>query len=481
MKAQKAIYFLSINLLILSFFLLFPLLLALIFGEKEFKIFLLTLSLVIGSSVIGLYFTREQRHTELGHKEAFFVVTFTWILAAFFGALPYFFAGELSFTDAYFEAMSGFTTTGASVFTEVEHLPKSVLFWRALTQWIGGLGIVVFVLAVLPWVGSGGMQLFKAEVPEVSVDKLKPRIFDTAKLLWSLYTGITAFLVVLYCLGGMQIFDAVCHAFTTISTGGFSTKNTSIAYYHSPLLEVFVTLGMIMGGTNFTLYFGLLRRRLPRFWRSEEFNFYIGSLCVISLTVFLVLLATGYANFWNCLRYAVFQVVSIITTTGYATDDYLKWNYLAQNIILFSMFLGAMAGSTGGGLKSVRVLIIFKQIYKELYKLIHPRAYLKLKLDEKPVSEDILSSIWGFVFLSVMVLIIATLLLSATGVNFLTAFSMVATALNNVGPAFGKAGPTGNFAFVHPFGKWVLSMCMLIGRLEYYTVIILFFPAFWKK
>jgi len=349
-----------------------------------------------------------------------------------------------------------------------------------MTQWIGGMGIIVFVLAVLPLMGIGGMQLFKAEVPEISVDKLRPRIIDTAKSLWFIYIGITAIIIILYFIAGMDIYDAVCHAFTTISTGGFSTKNASIAHFKSPMLEYISSFGMFLGGINFALYFYLLKGRVRRFLKNAEFRFYF---CIISITVVLLTvdLLFYYHSFSEAFRYALFQVISIMTTTGYATADYLKWSSFSQLVLLIIMFFGGMIGSTGGGIKQVRVYLMIKQIYREFYQLIHPRAVLALKLDDKFLTKEILGSIWGFVFLAIFVCALASIGMTATGLDMVTSVSTVVSSMNNVGPALGEAGPAGNYFSIPPLGKWILILCMLAGRLEYYTVLILLTPAFWKR
>lgn len=484
MRLGSVFHFIGVILIIFSFFFLFPIIIALIYHSfADIYLFLKIMSISLFTGCIFYFLTYKYKGTDIGHREAFITVTLSWIIIAFLGSLPYYFSKVLpSFTDAYFESISGFTTTGSSVFTDVEHLSKPILFWRALTQWIGGGGIIVFALAILPWMGSGGMQLFKAEVADISVDKLKPRIIDTAKSLWKLYLGITAFIIFMLHISGMNLFDAICHSFTIIATGGFSTKNASIGYYQNPFIEIIVIIGMIMGGTNFSLYFSLLKGDIKKIWKREEFRFYIINLLVLSLLVTINLILTNsFSSFFQALRYGAFQVISLATTTGLTTYDYLKWSPFAQTIILLCLFLGAMAGSTSGGPKIVRILMMIKHIYRELYKLIHPRAIKVIKLDGKPVDDDVLSSIWGFMFIYFITIAIATVIMTAIGLDFLTALSTVVTCLNGVGPAFGKAGPAGDFAFISPIGKWILIFCMLIGRLEYYTVLVLLVPFYWKK
>jgi trk system potassium uptake protein TrkH len=377
--------------------------------------------------------------------------------------------------------MAGFTTTGASVLGILEKVPEGILLWRSLTQWMGGMGIIVFSLAILPMLGAGGMQLFKAEVPEIGVEKLRPRIIDMAKSLWYIYAGLTAVLALLLFLAGMGAFDALCHAFSTMATGGFSTKSASIAHFKSGLIDTIIIVFMFLAGINFSLHFFALRGNLSRFTKSSEFKFY----CTVTLISVAIITAStmssGQSSVPEALRYASFQVVSIMTTTGFATTDYEMWPVLSQMLLLTLMFFGGMVGSTGGGMKQVRILLMFKQAYRELYHLIHPRALTALKLDEKNVPKETLGGIWGFLFLFILISVIATLIMTSLGIDIITAASTVISSMANVGPALGDAGPTDNYASLPAAGKWVLAVCMLIGRLEIYTVLLLFMPLFWKK
>ncbi|WP_297209729.1 MULTISPECIES: TrkH family potassium uptake protein [Thermodesulfovibrio] len=472
----------GIILIILSIFMLVPVGVSVLNNSSDILALSISFLVTLFSGSVMLALTKQYKHVDLMYRESFMAVTLSWISVTFFGALPYIFTGTVSsLTDAFFEAMSGFTTTGASIFADVESLPAGLLFWRCMTQWIGGMGIIVFALAVLPIIGTGGMQLFKAEVPEISVDKLRPRIIDTAKALWLIYTGITVIIVILYFIAGMDLYDAVCHAFTTISTGGFSTKNASIGHYNSPLIDYVVSFGMFLGGVNFALYFYFMRGDFGVFLRNAEFKFYLSVILVTVALLTLNLLIYSYNSVSESLRFAVFQIVSIMTTTGYATADYLKWSSFCQLILLIIMFFGGMIGSTAGGLKQVRVYLMIKQIFREFYQLIHPRAVLALKLDDKFLTKETLGSIWGFVFLALFLCAIASIAMTATGLDILTSVSTVVSAMNNVGPALGEAGPAGNYSSIPLFGKWILIFCMLAGRLEYYTVLILLTPAFWKR
>jgi trk system potassium uptake protein TrkH len=468
-------------LVIVSAFMLFPVLVSAACSGPDLKA--LGISLIITFIVgISLYIAfRQSAGEHFRHRDVFCVVTLSWLMVSLFGSLPYILSGSLgTLTNAYFEATAGFTTTGATVLTDIEALPMGLLLWRSLTQWIGGMGIILFALAVLPFVGAGGMQLFKAEVPEISVDKLKPRLIDTAKSLWYIYASLTAGAFVLYLAGGMGPFDATCHAFTTLATGGFSTKNASIAHFQSPFIDSVCTMFMFLAGVNYSLYFYGFRGNLSRFWQSSEFRFYV---TVVLGAAGLITLSNlgGHEGFLQSLRYALFQTVSIMTTTGYATADYELWLPFSQMLLIVLMFFGGMIGSTGGGMKQVRVLLMLKQGYRELYQLIHPHAVTTLKLDTRHVTKEVLGSIWGFLFLFMIICVVGTLLLTALGVDIITASTTVLSATSNVGPALGDAGPTDNYSGLPTAGKWVLIFCMIAGRLEIFTLLILFVPNFWKK
>jgi trk system potassium uptake protein TrkH len=434
------------------------------------------------AGLLVYFLTKSQEEVELKHRDGFAVVTISWLAMSFFASLPYLISGVThSFTDAYFESMAGFTTTGASVFSNLEKFPDGILIWRSLTQWMGGMGIIVFSLAVLPLLGTGGMQLFKAEVPEIGVEKLRPRIIDMAKSLWYIYAGLTALLALLLMIAGMDAFDAVCHSFTTMATGGFSTKSASIAYFQNTYVDIIITVFMFLAGANFSLHFYALRGNFSRFAKSSEFKFY----CMVIFSAIVVVTFNTYnANYTTIqesLRYASFQVVSIVTTTGYATANYELWPVLSQVSILCLMFLGGMVGSTGGGMKQVRILLMLKQAYREVYHLIHPHAVSALKLDDRNIPKETLGGIWGFLFLFILIFVIAVLFMSALGVDMITSASTVVSSMSNVGPALGTAGPAENYAGIPVAGKWILIFCMLVGRLEIYTVVLLFMPIFWKK
>lgn len=469
-------------LIFLSLFMIFPICVSLIYKQSDIIQLAESLFITFVSGATLYLFTRKHKREEIKHREAFVIVTISWVIVAFFGSIPFMLTETFhSFTNAYFEAMSGFTTTGASVLEDVEAVPKGTLFWRSLTHWMGGMGIILFALAILPFLGAGGAQLFKAEAPEITVDKLRPRIIDTAKALWYIYIILTAIAATFYIAGGMDIFDALCHAFSTLATGGFSTKNASIAHFQSPFIEYAATLFMFMAGINYSLYFYLFRGYPSRLLKSGEFRFYLAIACIAVFLVTLFNMGSSYKYLWESLRYSAFQVVSILSATGFSTADYEKWASFSQVLLWILMFCGGMIGSTSGGMKQVRVLLMIKQGYRELYQLIHPRAVTFVKLDGKILSKETLDSIWGFLFLFLFIYVLATIGMTTVGVDLTTSATTVISAMSSVGPALGEAGPAENYASIPDAGKWILIFCMLTGRLEVYTVLILLVPNFWKK
>lgn len=415
-------------------------------------------------------------------REGMAIVSFGWLAVGVFGALPFFFGIEgCSFTDAFFESISGFTTTGASILRNIEGVANSVLFWRSFIQWLGGMGIIVLSLAILPFLNVGGTQLYRAEVPSPVPDKLKPRIKETSAILWQVYLLLTIIQIILLLIGGMTLFDSICHAFTTMPTGGFSTRNASIAFYQSTYFDTVFIIFMVIAGINFSLHYQLLNGKPLVFWRDSECRFYLGLLLVLILIVSVNLYGDVYKSIGRSIRFAAFQVVSIITTTGYATADYSQWPALSQLILLLCMFVGASAGSTGGGIKCLRVILLFKYCYRELFSLIHPKSVAFIKIAGKAVPDEIIRSVMGFTLLYMGLFIISAILLAGLGVDFITSIGAVAATLGNVGPGFGGVGPVENYAGIPVLGKWLLAWCMLLGRLEIYTVIILLAPEFWRK
>ncbi len=428
-----------------------------------------------------IFIPRTGERISLTHREGFVIVTLAWVLASAFGALPFLFSGAVpTYCDAFFETISGFTTTGASVMSDLDRVSRGIHFWRALTQWLGGMGIIILSIAILPLLGVGGMQLFKAEIPSPVKDRLTPRIAETARNLWFVYIAISAVEAVLLTLGGMSVFDAVCHTFTTMATGGFGTYDASIARFDSLYIEIVIIVFMFIAGTNFALHYRLFKGEAGPFFRDPEFRFYV---CVVLISTALITLdlRPHVSSLGDALRHASFQVVSILTTTGFVTVNFDLWPIPSKVILLFLMFIGGCAGSTGGAIKCLRFLLVAKQTFVELYRLIHPHAVVSVKLAKAAVPPEILSSIRSFFFLYIALAMAATLALTFLGVDMLTSISGVAATIGNVGPGMGVVHADSNYAGLPQAAKWVLSLCMLLGRLEIYTVLVLLVPDFWKK
>jgi len=459
------------NLLVfLGLTMILPLLCSLYYREPEAIAFLWSIALTVGA---GFWMRRFRFDYQISHKEGFSVVTLGWLLAAFFGAIPFLLSGTFtSFWDAYFETMSGFTTTGATVLTNIEQQPRGILFWRSMTQWLGGMGIILLFVAILPRLGTGGMQLMKAEVPGPVAEKVLPRVAQTAKVLWLVYVGISSVQFVLLYLTGLSPFEAATHTFTTMATGGYSTRDLSIAAFNNLLAEVIIIIFMFIAGGNFALYYGLLKGNHRKLLMDGEYRFYVFT------TVAAILLVTGnlwlhvYDGLWESLRYASFQVISLLTTTGYTTANYDAWPPFSRCILLLLMFLGGCGGSTAGAIKQVRFLILLKHSYRELYKMIHPRAVMPVRVGPKNIPEPVVASTLAFVFIYIIIAIISTLVLNILGLDIISAFSAVAATLGNVGPALGMLGPLHTYAGIPTLGKVILTLNMLCGRLEIYSVFV---------
>jgi len=478
MNLRLTLHVLGGLLLVLGAILLAPIGFSLYYGDGQLLSFLLSAAVTAGTG--GILYRGFRRREEVTLREGFAIVTFAWLGIALFGALPYIFSASLpNPVDAYFESMSGFTTTGATVMTDIEANPKSVLFWRALTQWLGGMGIVVLSVAILPLLGVGGMQLFQAEMSGPTADRLTPRIQDTARLLWGAYAVITAGGVVLLWLGEMDFFEALCHTFTAIATGGFSTRNASLAAFGS-YTQVVVIVLMLAGGSNFALHYFALRGKVGKYWASEELRWYLSFLA----GVILVVVAVNWSDYRHPLvnlRDSSFQVTSILTTTGFVTADYESWPVLAQGLLFAAMFFGGCAGSTAGSLKQVRLVLLVKHALLQTVRLVHPRQVTVLKLDRRAVSKEIMEGVLGFTVLFFGVFIISALLLNAGGVDLITAGSGAIACLSTVGPGLGAVGPLDNYAALPYSAKIVLCGAMLLGRLEIFTVLVLFSATFWNK
>ncbi len=482
MHFKHIINFIGILLFFLGISMAVPLTISLFYKDGSANALLYSMIITSVAGLLLFICTRGDEDAQLSHRDGVAIVTFGWISAGLFGTLPFLFSGSIpGFTNACFESISGFTTTGASVLTDIESLPEGILLWRSQTQWLGGMGIIVLSIAILPFLGVGGMQLYKAEIPSPVVDKLKPRISDTAKTLYKLYLSITTLEVILLYGGGMPLFESVCHAFCTMPTGGFSPMNTSIAHYNSAYFDTVIIFFMLLAGINFSLHYKLVRGDLTVFGRDPECRIFLLLVGLFTVAVGLNIYGDIYDSLAGAFRYAAFQVSSIITTTGFVTADFDKWPSFSRNILLLCMFLGAMAGSTGGGIKIMRVMLLAKHCYQEIFRIIHPHAITSVKLGGRPVPADILNSVWGFFILFLGCFIVASLIMASMGLDMVSAFSSVAASIGNIGPGLGLVGPAKNYFAIPLAGKWVLIFCMILGRLEIYTVIVLLMPEYWRK
>ncbi len=439
----------------------------------------------VGTAVVGLVaFKTTGLERDLTVREGYAVVSMAWVAVGVAGAVPYLLAGVISSpVAAFFESVSGFTTTGATVFSEIETLPRGVLLWRALTQWFGGMGIIVLGIAILPFLGVGGMQLFRAEVPGPKPERLAPRIRQTATLLWYVYGGLTAVQAILYLVGGLSLFEAVTHAFTTLSTGGFSPRNASIAAYDSPFVHYVTILFMYLAGVNFTLHFQALNRR-PGYWKDSEWKFFTFVVLMATLIMVALNLArSDYAGlgFEPALRDSLFQVVSISTTTGFVSADYEQWAVGAQFLLLMLMFMGGMAGSTAGGMKAMRIYVLFRQGLAELKRSLHPQAVLPTWLGKKVVRDATLLRIMAFALFFIGLFVGGAFVMTLLGHDLVTAVGASAASIGNIGPGLGGVGAVDNFGWMGPVSHLVLIFLMLAGRLEIFTVLVLFHPDLWRR
>ncbi len=460
-----------------------PMGIALAMDERGYSDFSLTMLVVLAAGLFAWYPVRRRRQ-ELRVRDGFVIVSLFWVVLVVVGALPFLFADqpEMSITDAIFESTSGLTTTGATVLVGIDHLPWSIQFYRQELQWLGGMGIVVLAVAVLPMLGIGGMQLYRAETPGPMKDnKLTPRITETAKALWYIYLGLTVSCAAAYWLAGMDVFDAVCHSFSTVAIGGFSTHDLSIGYFNSPAIEMVAVVFMLLAGVNFSLHFLSWRSVNPlTYFRDSEFKAYIFVLGTVAVvTVAYLYLSGAFPNIGDALHHGIFQVVSIGTTTGFTTAAYFHWPGFLPVMLLFTSFIGGCAGSTGGGMKVIRFLLLFKQGMREISRLVHPNAQIPVKVGNKAMSERVVEAVWGFFATYIGVFTLMMLILLATGLDQVTAFSAVAACLNNLGPGLGEVGY--HYGNLNDTAKWVLSFAMILGRLEIFTLLVLLTPAFWRR
>ncbi len=471
---------LGLLLLVEGIAMLFALLVSILYGGDDILAFIISsaINLITGALVLtGTWKARK----DIGKREGFIIVTMVWVVFSLFGSFPYLLSGSIpNFTDAFFETISGFTTTGSSILNDIEALPHGILFWRSMTQWLGGMGIIVLSLAILPVFGIGGMQLFMAEVPGPAPDKISPRITQTAKTLWGIYMLFTLVESLLLWIGGMSLYDAICHSFTTMATGGFSTKQASIAHWPSPFIQYVITLFMFLAGTNFTLSYLVIRGKFAGMFKDEEFRSYSFITLVFTAAITIGLLITSNLGFELAFRESLFQVVSIITTTGFATADYLVWTPFLTMLIFALFFFGGSAGSTGGGIKIMRIVVLAKNGYYELKRLIHPHAIIPVRFNKHSVDSKIVTNVLAFFMLYMVIFFVSTILFTLIEPDMESSMGAVATSLGNIGPGLGSVGPAENFYHIKPLGKWFLSFLMLLGRLELFTVLVLFSPSFWK-
>ena len=432
--------------------------------------------------VVGIPFwliTRRSR--ALNSKDGFAIVSFAWLIVAFAGSLPFYLSGTIpNFTDAWFEAMSGVTTTGATIIGNpttlpnlpngIESMPHGILFWRSFLQWIGGMGIIVFTIAILPLLGVGGVQLFKAEVPGPVADKIRPRVKETAKILWMVYVGFTFLQFLLLGFAGMPWFDSICHAFTTMPTGGFSTQNASIAAYSNPLIHYVIIFFMFIAGVNFTLHFRAITGNFKSYFKDYEFKVYFFILFFATTFIFFNISYSELDLSHNTFRISLFQSLALMTGTGYANANYELWPFFSQLLLFFMMFFGAMGGSTSGGLKIARVILLIKYAASETRRMLHSRAIIPIRIGDRTISDDVIRNTLGFFLIYLSFFVMTALVLTALNFDFLSSLSAAASAIGNVGPAFGAFGPTDNYALLHPIGKWMMTFCMLLGRLEIFTI-----------
>lgn len=464
-----------------AFLLLLPLLVSFIYREPmQYPLSFGAVILIL--LVIGQLTSRKMpRKTRITTKEGFVVVSLSWILLSFFGALPFVFSGDIpSLIDAFFETSSGFTTTGSSILTDVEALSHSMLFWRSFTHLIGGMGILVFALAVLPQFESESVYIMKAEVPGPTFGKLVSKLSSTARILYVIYLSMTLVVVILLLFGGMNLFDALLHAFGVAGTGGFGIKNGSIAPYDSAYIQYVIAIGMLVFGVNFNLYYMILIKQVRQVFKSEELKWYLGIVASAVMLIGLNLLSS-YDSLEKLFRDVLFSVSSVITTTGFSTADFGKWPLFSQMILLLLMFIGGSAGSTAGGLKVSRIVILFKTVMSEIKRVAQPNRVVSIRYDEKALSKETKHAVANYILVYAVIYIALLLLISFDSPDFLSAFSSVAATFNNIGPGLGAVGPAESFAGLNDFSKVVLSFSMLAGRLEIFPMIILFSPRTWKK
>lgn len=482
---------LGIFLLILSFFVfLFYLIATFIYPEEVQGTAFLNSFLITAVFGLFLFFVAGKfNEEEVTYREGFAIAGIAWIIIAFFGALPSYFSGDIpTITDAYFESMSGFTTTGSSILSDIESLGKTVLLWRSFTHWLGGMGFIVLSLAILPALGVGGMQLYAAEVPGPSPDKLVPRVGQTARILYLVYTLMSVVQIICLHAAGMNLFEALCHTFGTMGTGGFSPLNGSIGEYQAKGIssaltyEVIIIIFMFLAGANFSLHYKAMKGNLRVYFQDPEFKFYTAIILFAAFSIaFNLFIHSAYKTWWETLRHSMFTVVSIITTTGYVTQDFDRWPEYSKILIVLLSFIGASAGSTGGGIKVLRIMTLFREAISEIGHIMHPKKIYVIRFGKSYISREVLDSMNTFMILYLICYILALLALAFTGYDLQTIATMVVACFSNVGPGLGNVGPVHNYGFLPDYAKWILSYMMVLGRLELFPVLVLSLPSTWTK
>ena len=458
-----------------------PISIAIYCGEPEVLLSFIIPMILSFVFFLSVYIPFRKVKFILSIRQTFAIVALCWITASFMGAMPLYFSGTFpSFTDAFFESVSGFTTTGCSVCPSVEDLPRSINMWRCLTHWLGGMGIVTLTVALLPLLGIGGFRLIKAETTGPEKGKVTARITTTAKILWLIYASLTLIEAILLRICGMDTIDAFAHAFSTLGTGGFSSRNASIGAWNSPAIDYVITIFMLLSGVNFSLFYYLIARKVSDIFSNSEFRYYIG-IVICSVTIVVLCLIPYFNNFGDSFRYGIFQVASIVTTTGFGTNDYILWPSSAQFILFLLFFIGGSSGSTSGGIKVIRWVVLGKQVHNETEKMLHPHGDFSIRLDGRPGRKDIVFNVAAFLMLYIALLMITTFIGTFGKLDIFTSFTAAASMVGNIGPAFGSLGPTESFSVLPNFLKWWYCFAMLAGRLELYTMLIFFFPSYWKK
>ena len=485
MIRQQSFYIVGLLLIILGFSMLFSVGCSLIYGDGDIIPLLQSIAVTIVSGLILVIFFKSKDKKDLSTHDGFAVVTLGWIAIVIFSAFPFYFSGTLDYTNSFFEAMSGLTTTGATVLGHsstllIEDVPHGILFWRSFTQFIGGMGIIVFSIAILPMLGMGGVQLFRAEVAGPVADKITPRVKQTAKLLWGIYVGFVLILCLILKIEGMSWFDAICHSFTTMATSGFSTNNISIAAYGG-LIQWTIIIFMFLAATNFSLHYYFIAKGKFEYYKDHEFRVYFGLCIIFSILFFINIVGTNkYQTDLLSFRHSVFAAVSILTTTGFSTENFNEWPEMSKMLLFFLFFIGGSAGSTTGGMKIIRSILVVKYLFYEVRKLLHPKGVFNITIGENTIDDNVVRATLGFYLFYILIFVFTAIFLSFTGLDVETALTASASAIGNIGPGLGSIGPTDNWAHLTDLAKWLTSFCMLLGRLEIFTVVVLFSRSFWK-